>query len=157
MLKSKHVIVNDILCLDHLYWKHTLLTPLIHTQTLQLILSIHSINQFFQQAPNAAMLSEKELQLCKAVPMLPAHYLAAKDAIIRESYRNGKHIPTFPPSAPPYVPPCGLNTGYEIATQLSPFKLSFPLLPYFVVPITHIPLTHTLTTHIPIFHAPQVP
>ena len=37
------------------------------------------------------MLSDKELQLCKAVPMLPAHYLAAKEAVVREAYRNGNH------------------------------------------------------------------
>lgn len=35
------------------------------------------------KAPGADLLSEKELQLCGAVPMLPMHYLTAKDAVVR--------------------------------------------------------------------------
>ena len=41
------------------------------------------------QAPGAELLSELEMELCAKVPMLPMHYLAAKDAIVREAYRNG--------------------------------------------------------------------
>lgn len=41
------------------------------------------------KAPSAELLSEKELELCAKIPMLPMHYLAAKDAIVREAYRNG--------------------------------------------------------------------
>ena len=41
------------------------------------------------QAPGAELLSEREMELCAKVPMLPMHYLAAKDAIVREAYRNG--------------------------------------------------------------------
>lgn len=41
------------------------------------------------RAPGAEHLSDAELELCKTVPLLPLHYLAAKDAIIRELYRNG--------------------------------------------------------------------
>jgi transcriptional adapter 2-alpha len=40
-------------------------------------------------APNAEVLSEKELALCEAIPMLPMHYLAVKEAIVREMFRNG--------------------------------------------------------------------
>lgn len=35
------------------------------------------------KAPGAELLSEKELELCAQVPLLPTHYLAAKDAIVR--------------------------------------------------------------------------
>lgn len=35
------------------------------------------------RAPGAEHLSDAELELCKTVPLLPLHYLAAKDAIIR--------------------------------------------------------------------------
>lgn len=41
------------------------------------------------RAPGADHLSDKELDLCEKVPFLPMHYLAAKDAIVRELYRNG--------------------------------------------------------------------
>ena len=41
------------------------------------------------KAPSAELLSEKELELCCEIPMLPLHYLAAKDAIVREAFRNG--------------------------------------------------------------------
>lgn len=41
------------------------------------------------RAPGGDLLSDLELQLCAQVPMLPLHYLAAKDALVREAYRNG--------------------------------------------------------------------
>lgn len=41
------------------------------------------------QAPGAELLSDREIELCTKVPMLPMHYLATKDAIVREAYRNG--------------------------------------------------------------------
>jgi len=41
------------------------------------------------KAPGADLLAEKELELCAKIPMLPMHYLAAKDAVVREAYRNG--------------------------------------------------------------------
>ncbi len=41
------------------------------------------------QAPGAELLSEQEMELCAKVPMLPMHYLATKDAVVREAYRNG--------------------------------------------------------------------
>ena len=41
------------------------------------------------KAPSAELLSEKEIELCCDIPMLPTHYLAAKDAIVREAFRNG--------------------------------------------------------------------
>ena len=46
--------------------------PLPHTHTVDIL-----------KAPGADLLSEKELQLCGAVPMLPMHYLTAKDAVVR--------------------------------------------------------------------------
>jgi hypothetical protein len=39
-----------------------------------------------RKAPSAELLSDLELQLCCSVPMLPTHYLAAKDAIVRLVY-----------------------------------------------------------------------
>ena len=41
------------------------------------------------KAPGGDLLSDLELHFCAQVPMLPLHYLAAKDAIVREAYRNG--------------------------------------------------------------------
>ena len=41
------------------------------------------------KAPGAELLSDKEIDLCTQIPLLPMHYLAAKDAIVREAYRNG--------------------------------------------------------------------
>ena len=35
------------------------------------------------KAPGADLLSDKELLLCSEVPMLPMHYLTAKDAVVR--------------------------------------------------------------------------
>jgi transcriptional adapter 2-alpha len=34
-------------------------------------------------APLADMLTDKELALCQSIPMLPSHYLAVKEAIVR--------------------------------------------------------------------------
>ena len=82
-------------------------------------------------APSAGLLSREELELCAELPLLPAHYIAAKDTIIREAFRSGsvtkegvmrviklepnstkadqiydffargKHLPSLPPSFPP--------------------------------------------------------
>lgn len=41
------------------------------------------------KAPGCDLLSPKELELCTAVPMLPMHFLAVKDALVREAHRNG--------------------------------------------------------------------
>jgi len=41
------------------------------------------------KAPGGDLLAELELHFCVKVGMLPLHYLAAKDAIVREAYRNG--------------------------------------------------------------------
>lgn len=41
------------------------------------------------KAPQAELLTDKELLLCQKVPMLPSHYLAAKECIVREAFRNG--------------------------------------------------------------------
>lgn len=40
-------------------------------------------------APGASLLSHNELALCAELPMLPMHYLAVKEAIVREACRNG--------------------------------------------------------------------
>ncbi len=42
------------------------------------------------KAPGVDLLSEKEVTLCSQLPMLPLHYLAVKDACVREAYRNGR-------------------------------------------------------------------
>jgi len=42
------------------------------------------------KAPGGKLLSDLELHLCASVPMMPLHYLAAKDALVREAYRNGQ-------------------------------------------------------------------
>ena len=34
-------------------------------------------------APSAELLSDKELSLCSSIPLLPMHYLAVKEAIVR--------------------------------------------------------------------------
>ena len=41
-------------------------------------------------AAGAEFLSKAELDLCVQVPMLPTHFLAAKDGLVREAYRNGQ-------------------------------------------------------------------
>jgi transcriptional adapter 2-alpha len=41
------------------------------------------------KAPGFELLAPKEAELCVAVPMLPMHFLAAKEALVREAYRNG--------------------------------------------------------------------
>ena len=53
--------------------------------------SDHSNNNdvAISKAPGAQSLSPTELKLCCALPMLPIHYLAIKDAIVREAFRNG--------------------------------------------------------------------
>ncbi len=43
-----------------------------------------------EKAPGVKMLSEKEAHLCSIMPLLPMHYLAAKEACVREAYRNGR-------------------------------------------------------------------
>jgi len=42
------------------------------------------------KAPGVDLLSEKEASLCSQLPMLPMHYLAVKEACVREAYRNGR-------------------------------------------------------------------
>lgn len=56
------------------------------------------------KAPGVELLTDKEMELCTKVPLLPMHYLAAKDAIVREAYRNGaltkegmRRVVTMPP------------------------------------------------------------
>jgi hypothetical protein len=41
------------------------------------------------KAPGLELLGVKERELCESVPLLPTHFLAAKEAIVREAYRNG--------------------------------------------------------------------
>ena len=41
-------------------------------------------------APGAELLVTKELELCTKVPLLPMHYIAAKDAILRELHQAGE-------------------------------------------------------------------
>ena len=41
------------------------------------------------QAPGADLLTDCELKLCHQASILPMHFIAAKEAIIREAYRNG--------------------------------------------------------------------
>jgi len=43
-----------------------------------------------EKAPGIKMLSDKEAELCAAMPLLPKHYLAAKEACVREAFRNGR-------------------------------------------------------------------
>jgi len=43
-----------------------------------------------KKAPGGDLLSEMEINLCAAVPMMPLHYMAAKDALVREAYRSGQ-------------------------------------------------------------------
>lgn len=42
-----------------------------------------------KSAPGAELLSTNELELCELLPMLPYHYLAIKEALIREASRSG--------------------------------------------------------------------
>jgi len=42
------------------------------------------------KAPGVDLLSENEVALCSQLPMLPLHYLAVKEACVREAYRNGR-------------------------------------------------------------------
>ena len=42
------------------------------------------------KAPGAELLVQKELELCTKVPLLPMHYIATKDAIVRELYQAGE-------------------------------------------------------------------
>ena len=47
------------------------------------------LKETISKAPGADLLSPLEIGLCTRLPMLPLHFLAAKDAIVREAYRNG--------------------------------------------------------------------
>lgn len=42
------------------------------------------------KAPGVEMLSDHEVNLCASLPLLPLHYLAIKEACVREAYRNGR-------------------------------------------------------------------
>jgi hypothetical protein len=42
-----------------------------------------------RRAPMASVLSEDEIALIEKVDILPLHYIALKEAIVREAYRNG--------------------------------------------------------------------
>jgi transcriptional adapter 2-alpha len=41
------------------------------------------------KGPGSELLSTRELELCQALPMLPLHFLAVKDTLVREAFRNG--------------------------------------------------------------------
>lgn len=41
------------------------------------------------RAPHVELLSAVEVQLCEKLCLLPGHYLAIKEVLVRESYRNG--------------------------------------------------------------------
>ena len=41
------------------------------------------------KAPGCELLSPKELELCAQASLLPLHFLAVKEALVREAYRNG--------------------------------------------------------------------
>jgi len=41
------------------------------------------------KAPGFELLSPKEVELCTSTFLLPMHYLAIKEALVREAYRNG--------------------------------------------------------------------
>ena len=42
-----------------------------------------------RDAPNSSLLSDAEINLCAQIGMLPLHYLAVLEALVRESFRNG--------------------------------------------------------------------
>jgi transcriptional adapter 2-alpha len=42
------------------------------------------------KAPGVSLLSDKEIELCSSMMLLPMHYLAVKEACVREAYRNGR-------------------------------------------------------------------
>ena len=42
-----------------------------------------------REAPNSSLLTEAEITLCAQTGMLPLHYLAVQEAVVRESFRNG--------------------------------------------------------------------
>jgi transcriptional adapter 2-alpha len=46
-----------------------------------------------EKAPGYELLGAKEIELCTRLPMLPMHYLALKDVLVREAFRNGALTP----------------------------------------------------------------
>lgn len=52
-------------------------------------LNENSSDEVMKFAPGAELLTSNELELCNLLPMLPLHYLAIKEALIREASRNG--------------------------------------------------------------------
>mmetsp|Transcript_18814 Transcript_18814/g.31343 ORF Transcript_18814/g.31343 Transcript_18814/m.31343 type:complete len:620 (-) Transcript_18814:1241-3100(-) len=42
-----------------------------------------------KEAPHSSLLSEAELDLCARTGLLPLHYVAVQEALVRESFRNG--------------------------------------------------------------------
>lgn len=45
--------------------------------------------KFIRKAPGGDLLAGIELELCARLPLFPYHYLALKDVLVREAYRNG--------------------------------------------------------------------
>ena len=85
-----HILTHTDIHTNRLSHTYTHTHILTHTQTLILVppppppaLPLHTHTVDILKAPGADLLSEKELQLCGAVPMLPMHYLTAKDAVVR--------------------------------------------------------------------------
>ena len=52
-------------------------------------LDIKRARTLVKDAPHSALLSEDELDLCARTGMLPMHYMAVQEALVRESFRNG--------------------------------------------------------------------
>jgi hypothetical protein len=48
-----------------------------------------SERQFLLKQPGAELLSDVELELCARLTIFPYHYLAIKDVLVREAFRNG--------------------------------------------------------------------
>jgi transcriptional adapter 2-alpha len=51
--------------------------------------SVEDSAAILAKAPGVDLLSTKEVELCAASGMLPLHFLAIKEALVREAYRNG--------------------------------------------------------------------
>jgi len=67
------------------------------------------------RAPGAQLLSEKELALCNAVPMLPMHYLAAKVVASTDGLTDCAHTlmtPTHPTPIPIHPSPGCIRTRW---------------------------------------------
>eukprot|EP01041_Mallomonas_annulata_P012575 gene12575-26481_t len=51
--------------------------------------AMQTMSEFMAVAPSSELLNGRELELCNDCEILPLHYLAAKEAVVREAYRNG--------------------------------------------------------------------